>query len=184
MIKVTGSIKRAFIFPADANTAVTYYSELTRIAQFMPHISLVEAYTEQQIRVLYKTLELGAYTIRIFCDIQNEVDQENLILHIKPLDINDPVEANASVSTTTGQGIYSLQAQFFDVDSSQCRVEYKIFLEGELRRPLGMRLMPRRVVNRIAQNITNSRMREIADGFIEASVDAFSEWQAENQTTA
>ena len=184
MIKVTGTIKRAFIFPSDAATAVTYYSELTRIAQFMPHINLVEVYSEQQIRVLYKTLELGSYTIRIFCDIQSEVNEENNTLHIKPLDINEPVEAKATVSTTTGQGTYSLQAQFFDVDENQCRVEYQIYLEGALRRPLGMRLMPRRVVNRIAKNITNSRMREIADGFIEASVDAFSEWAAENQATA
>jgi hypothetical protein len=184
MIKVTGSIKRAFIFPSDTMTAMSYYNQLARITQFMPYINLVELYNDRQIRVLYKTLELGSYTIRIFCDLESKLDHEKGRLSLEPLYINTPVEASASVNSTTGQGIFSLIADFFEIDNTQTRVEYEISLEGALPRPLGMRLMPRRVVNRIAKNITDSRIREIADGFIKASVAAFSEWQAENQTAA
>jgi len=182
MIKVTGSIKRAFVFPADTSTALFYYSELQRITQFMPHINLVEAYELNQIRVLYKTLELGSYAIRIFCDLHSSVDLDEQTLLLQPINTYPPVESKASINTTTGQGIFSLKAKCFELDEHQTRVEYEIMLDAELPRPLGMRLMPRRVVNRIAKNITDSRIREIADGFITASVAAFSEWAIETQS--
>ncbi|KAA3664051.1 MAG: hypothetical protein DWQ04_07655 [Chloroflexi bacterium] len=181
MIKVTGSIKRAFVFPADTNTALFYYSELERITQFMPHINPVEVYEPNQIRVLYKTLELGSYAIRIFCDLHSTVELDEQTLLLQPLNKYQPVESKASINTTTGQGIFSLSAKFFELDEHQTRVEYEIILDANLPRPLGMRLMPRRVVNRIAKNITDSRIREIADGFIAASVAAFPEWAAENE---
>ena len=181
MIKVTGSIKRAFIFPADCNKALFYYSELERITQFMPHINLVEVYEPNQIRVLYQTLELGSYSIRVFCDLHSTIDPDERILLLQPMNTYPPVASKASVNTTTGQGVFSLKAQFFELDETQARVEYEIKLDAKLPRPLGMRLMPRRVVNRIANNITDSRIREIADGFIEGSVNAFPEWAAENQ---
>ena len=183
MIKLTGSIKRAFIFPTDSTTALSYYSNLHHIIQFMPHISLVEAYDGHQIRVLYKTLELGSYTIRIFCDLQSTVNIDEQILYLEPLAKYSPVDAKASVNTTTGQGQFKLKSQFFDLED-QTSVEYEIELAANLPRPLGMRLMPRRVVNRIANNITDSRIREIADGFIEATVNAFPAWLAENQSAA
>ncbi len=184
MIKVTGSIKRAFIFPANYCTALFYYSELERITQFMPHINLVELYEPNQIRVLYKTLELGSYVIRIFCDLHSTVNLDDQTLLLQPTNMYQPVESKASVNTTTGQGVFSLKAKFFELDELQTRIEYEIKLDAGLPRPLGMRLMPRRVVNRIASNITDSRIREIADGFIEDSVAAFPEWAAQNQPTS
>lgn len=183
MIKVTGSIKRAFVFPADIITTMYYYSELERITQFMPHISLVELYAAKQIRVLYKTQELGSYTIRIFCDLESSIASNEQTLLLQPLHIYPPVAAQAGLNTTTGQGLFRLKAQFFDL-AEQTRVEYKIELSGALPRPLGMRLMPRRIVNRITRNITDRRIREIADGFIKASIEAFPAWLAENQPTA
>jgi len=183
MMKLTGSIKRAFIFPADSTTALSYYSNLHHIIQFMPHINLVEAYDGHQIRVLYKTQELGSYTIRIYCDLQSTAVPDQLKLNLEPLDTYPPVEAKASVNSTTGQGLFKLTAHFFDLEE-QSRVEYEIELAANLPRPLGMRLMPRRVVNRIANNITESRIREIADGFIESTVDAFPAWLAESQNNS
>jgi hypothetical protein len=81
---------------------------------------------------------------------------------------------------TTGNGLFAIDTQFFDL-GSQTRIEYAIRLHAELERPLGMRLMPKRVVNRIAQSITDERVREIADGFIKQSVAAFPEWEANYQ---
>lgn len=180
MIDVTGSIKRAFLFPADPLTAIDYYSELPRIVQKMPHINLVEIYRHDRVRVLYKTEELGSYTIRIFCDLQIIPEPEERVVTLLPLETYPPVEAKASVNTTTTQGKFALQAYFYEADG-RTRIEYEIQLKASPPRPLGMRLMPRRVVNRIAQNITDSRVREIADGFIEATVAAFPTWLAENQ---
>lgn len=180
MIKVTGSITRAFIFPATADETLTYYSNLPRIIQYMPHINLVEDYGNNEVRVMYKTVELSAYTIRIFCDLRGLVDTEDKQLAIIPLNSYAPVEANATASVSTAQGVFALQANLFDLEE-HTRAEYQIQLQATMPRPLGMRLMPRRVVNRIAQNIANSRIREIADGFIKASIDAYPEWAAANQ---
>jgi hypothetical protein len=41
--------------------------------------------------------------------------------------------------------------------------------------------MPGGIVNRIAHNITRRRIREIAEGFIERSIDAFPYWMDELQ---
>ena len=69
MINITGSIKRAFIFPAVPQTALTYYSDISRVTRFLPHISLIHSYDHHQIRMLYETVELGVYTIQIYSDL-------------------------------------------------------------------------------------------------------------------
>ncbi len=181
MIQLAGSIKRTFVFPANLNTAQLFYSQLHHIIQFMPHINLVETYDTHKIRVMYKTKELGAYTIRVFCDLESFIEPDTQILHLVPLTTYPPIEAKAAAASTTGQGVFSLQAQFFNMNDQKTRIEYQLQLEASLYRPLGMRLMPKRIVNRIAKNITNSRIREIADGFIQTSIAAYPEWLLENQ---
>ncbi len=182
MINITGSITRAFIFPAIPKLALAYYSDLIRITEFMPHISLVHAYSPNQARMLYETVELGAYTIQIYTDLENDINWEQMLLQVYPVKIETaaPIQSEKSVRHTSGHGLFGLDAQFFDL-GNQTRIEYIIKLKGELERPLGMRLMPKRVVNRIAKSITNGRLREIADGFIKDSVAAFPAWQAQNQ---
>jgi carbon monoxide dehydrogenase subunit G len=182
MINITGSITRAFIFPAMPKVALTYYSDLSRVTEFLPHISLVHTYTPNQIRILYETVELGTYAIKIYSDLESSVNWEQTILQVHPAKIETaaPIQAEKSMRHTTGHGLFTIDTQFFDL-GNQTRIEYTIQLKAELERPLGMRLMPKRVVNRIAQSITNGRIREIADGFIKKSVAAFPEWQTQNQ---
>lgn len=182
MINITGSITRAFVFPALPEVALVYYSDLSRVAEFLPHISLVHTYAYNQIRMLYETVELGAYTIQIYSDLESSVDWEKTLLRVYPVKIETaaPVEPETSVRHSTGSGLFAIDAEFFDM-GNQTRVEYVIRLKAELERPLGMRLMPKRVVKRIAQSITDERVREIADGFIKQSVEAFPEWQANYQ---
>lgn len=179
MINITGSIKRAFVFPAIPKVALTYYSDLSRVTEFLPHISLVHTYARNQIRMLYETVELGAYTIQIYSDLESSVDWEKMVLHVYPVKIETatPVQPDTSMRHSTGNGLFAIDTQFFDL-GNQTRIEYVIRLKAELERPLGMRLMPKRVVKRIAQSITDERVREIADGFIKQSVAAFPEWEA------
>lgn len=185
MINLTGSIKRAFVFPAIPKVALTYYSDISRVADFLPYITLVHTYTQSQIRMLYETVELGAYTIQIYSDLESSVDWEKMLIEVYPVKIETavPIQAETTMRLTKGQGLFLIESQFFDL-GAQTRIEYAIRLKAELERPLGMRLMPKRVVNRIAQSITDERVREIADGFIKESVDAFPQWQANNQAVS
>lgn len=182
MIKITGSIKRAFIFPAIPKLALLYYSDLSRIAEFLPHISLIHAYAPTQIRILYESIELGTYTIQIYSDLESCINWEKYHLHVYPVKIETaaPIKAEKSIRHTTGHGLFAIDAQFFDL-GNQTRIEYTIQLKGALERPSGMRLMPKRVVNRIAKSVTNGRVREIGDGFIKESIAAFPAWQAKNK---
>jgi hypothetical protein len=182
MINLTGSINRAFIFPALPKAALTYYSDISRVAAFLPHIHLVHAYNHHQIRMLYETVELGTYTIQIYSDLECSVDWDNMLLKVYPVKIETaaPIKPETSLRHSTGTGLFGIDTQFYDL-GEQTRIEYTIRLKAELERPLGMRLMPKRVVSRIAQGITDGRVREIADGFIKKSMDAFPEWQTNNQ---
>jgi hypothetical protein len=182
MLDITGSIKRAFVFPAAPKVSLTYYSDLSRVAEFLPHISLIHAYTHNQIRMLYETVELGAYTIQIYSDLESKVDWQKMVLNVYPISIDSapPIQAETSMRQATGSGLFAIDSEFFDL-GSQTRIEYTIRLKAELERPLGMRLMPKRVVKRIAQSITDERVKEIADGFIKHSVAAFPAWQAAEQ---
>ena len=45
-----------------------------------------------------------------------------------------------------------------------------------LEKPKAMKMMPKRVVNKIANGITQNRIREMADGFIKNSIDSFPLW--------
>ncbi len=179
MINITGSIKRAFVFPATPKIALTYYGDLSRVTAFLPHISLVHTYAPDQIRILYETLELGAYTIQIYSDLESSVDWDKMLLHVYPVKIETaaPIQPETSMRHSTGSGLFAIDTQFFDL-GSQTRIEYAIRLKAELAQPLGMRLMPKRIVKRIAQSITDERIREIADGFIKQSIEAFPEWAA------
>lgn len=181
-MNITGSIKRAFVFPAAPKVALTYYSDISRVAEFLPHISLVHVYTQNQIRMLYETVELGAYTIQIYSDLESKVDWQEMFLNVYPVKIESapPVRPETTMRQATGSGLFAIETYFFDL-GSQTRVEYTIRLKAELERPLGMRLMPKRVVNRITQSITDERVKEIADGFIKSSIEAFPKWEATQQ---
>jgi hypothetical protein len=183
MIKISGSIHRSFIFPAPPPVTLAYFSEITQVARFMPHISLVHIYAPNQIRAMYETVELGAYTIRIFTDLEGRIDGQTKKISVYPVRIATavPVQPEASLRETVGHGLFAIDAQLFDLQE-QTRLEASLRLQASLERPSGMNLMPGRVVNRIAQGITDHRIREMADGFIRAAIEGFTEWQAGRMT--
>lgn len=176
MIKISGTINRTFIFPAPVQDTLTYFSEITQVALFMPHIQLVHEYTPNQIRVLYETVELGVYTFRIFSDLEGSIDRKNHTISVLPVRIPTavPIQQSASSRETTGHGLFAIQAQLFDLQT-QTRLEATLRLQASLERPRAMSLMPNRVVNRLAQSITDHRIKEMSDGFIRTAVDRFSQ---------
>jgi len=177
MIEVVGSASRSFIFPADLPMAYAYYGDVGRLLNYLPHIFLVRAYGPDRFRLLYSTTELGTYQIRIFADVQTTLDK-GWVIRVHPLDGIPPAEAEAGVNSSTAQGYFTSRSVFQEADS-HTQIEYSLHLRAHLPPPLGLRLMPGMIVNRIAKSITNLRIREIVEGFIERSVDAFPYWLAE-----
>jgi len=180
MINIAGSVDRSFLFPTNLAMAYAYYSDVSRLMNYLPHIYLVREFSGLKFRMLYNTTELGVYHIRIFWDVET-VLQEGRVIRVQPLQGVQPVKPEADTYSCTAQGHFSSQS-FFNTDGSRqdkTRIDYSLQLQARLPTPLAARFMPGVVLNRIAQGIMHGRTREIADGFIERSIDAFPHWLAE-----
>lgn len=177
MIQVRGSARRSFTFPADLPMAYAFFSDVGRLLNYLPHICLVQAYGADRFRLLYSSTELGSYHIRIFADVEAKLGEE-WVLRIRPLDGIPPAEAKAGFNASTAQGYFASRSVFRDAGRGT-RIEYHLELQANLPTPLAARIMPGKMVNRIARNIIRMRMREIIEGFIDRSVTAFPHWLSE-----
>ncbi len=181
MIKIASSVKIAFMFPADRNTAFTYYSNIPRLVQHLKHIDLVptESLVENEYRLWYHTVELGRYHIHVYCDVRVEYDYASHRIVLHPIQSFPPVPTKVAVNSTSTRGYYSSEGHFMDAGKDCTRIEYTLKMDASPPKPKGMRFVPGKIVDSVAQNITSNRMKEIADGFIESSVQGFPLWQEE-----
>lgn len=178
MITLNGTIERKFHFPADPLLTLIYFSDLSRVTYLLPHITVVEAYAADKVRIRYQTVELGAYTINIICDLDGLVDVENKEIHIGPLVDGADVAREATLNATTGYGYYTSSAKMFPEEAGTT-IDYRFKFTSELLRPRGLRMMPKRVVDRIVQSISLGRVEEIAEGFMENAIEAFDAWRVD-----
>lgn len=178
MITLNGIIQRKFYFPADPLTTLVYFSQLSRVAYLLPHINVAEIYDDEKVRIRYQTVELGAYTINIFCDLKSSTDIQKQEIIIEPLDTYEMVNPSATLNSTTSHGYYSSSAKLYS-EGDGTGIDYHFQFQSDLPRPRGLRMMPKRVVDRIAQSISLGRVEEIAEGFMQNALDAFDDWRAE-----
>jgi hypothetical protein len=169
MIHISGSVNRTFVFPAPLETAFDFYADMERTLGFLTHISLVQHRSERRYRMLYHTTELGVYRINMYCDIEIRLDRNAWTLSILPAKDVPPVAPEITLYSMAAQGTYSSQS-IFTTSGSRTQIEYRLNLDANLPVPFGARLMPTSVTNAIAQNITQWRIHEIAEGFIERSI--------------
>ncbi len=181
MITLNGTVHRQFYFPADPLTTMVYFSDLGRAIFHLPHITLVEPYNDNSVRIRYQTVEIGAYTINIYCDLELTVDVANKVIRVDPLAGCKPVEGDATLNATTGYGFYTSTARLTPAEDDGTNIDYRFQFQSKLERPRGLRMMPRRIVDRIAQSISLGRVGEIADGFMESAAEAFPDWLAKQK---
>jgi hypothetical protein len=172
MIRIAGSVRRSFLFPADLPAACAYFGDFNRIAGYLPHIGLVKAYAPTHFRMLYHTTELGVYRVRIYCDLEARFDEKKHILYVAPLNGRPPVKSRVTINSLTAQGMYMSESAF-RAAGGHTRVDYHLVLKARLPKPLGLKLIPDGILERIAHNITMWRIHEIADGFVERSINEF-----------
>lgn len=177
MITLNGTIQRKFHFPSDPITTLIFFSDLSRVTFLLPYIDVVETYASDEVRVRYQTVELGAYTINILCDLKAAVDIHTKSIVISPLDGREVVNSEATLNTTSGYGYYSSSAVLFP-DNGGTGIDYHLRFQSRLQRPRGLRMMPKRVVDRIARSISFGRVEEIAEGFMANALEDFEIWRA------
>ena len=181
MIKIDSTVRFSFMFPADLATTFNYYSSMHRLVQHLKYIDLADSIqqdSESDYRLYYNTVELGSYHIHVYCDVRMDVFGEEHSIRLTPIENLPPIKTQVTINSTTDRGHYSSEAHFIEA-GDQTRVEYTLSMNARPPRPKGMRFMPGRMVDKIAQNITTHRIKEIAEEFISSSIDAFPLWVAE-----
>lgn len=175
MITLDGIIQRKFFFPSDTQTTLEYFSDLERVIYFLPHISIVDAIDDTGIRIRFQTVELGAYTINVFCDLAIDSDAETRVIRVFPVEGVEPVEAEATLNSTCGYGFFTSEALLVDQEDGT-GIDFRFRFQARLPRPRGLRMMPKRVVDRIAVGISQGRMDEMIEGFMACALECFPEW--------
>lgn len=180
MIHINSAVKLSFMFPADRYTAYAYYSSMERLVSHLKHITVVRSDpVKQEYRMYYNTVELGAYHIHVYCDVRMELENGQELICLVSTENEPPIETAVTFTSTTTRGYYSSEARFFEIDDDQTRIEYTLRMKATPPRPMGLKFMPTRVVDAIAQNITTNRVREIAENFIASSLESFPLWLAQ-----
>jgi hypothetical protein len=181
MLKIAGSAKLTLTLPTTPDVAFIYFNDMQRVATFFKHISLLSSNeAEQTHRLRYFTTELGAYDIEIFADVKVEALPAQGILRILPTEMEPAVTPAASMSSTSGRGLYSSEGLFLPgAEEYTTRIEYTLQMNAELPPPLGLRFMPGRITSKISQSITNKRLYEIADHVLAEATKHFDVWYDE-----
>ncbi len=172
MITLDGFAQRQFAFPDTLAAATHYYRDFDMIFGLLPHIALIDKYSDDCYRALYHTIELGVYRVKIYCDLQVHFDEANQLLHVTPLIGPTPVKPLVSIQALVAQGQFTSLSAFV-AHGEETRVDYRLKLTAQLPKPLGLSLVPDGVMNQIAHSIAEWRIHEIANGFINRSIAAY-----------
>lgn len=169
MITVSGTTRLTFMLPTDVQTAFLFFQDINRIITNLPRIEHIHSHSEQHLRLCYVSRELNTYDVRIYCDVIAEYDAQTYSVRLRPKRVEPVIKASSGLKSTTAYGRYSSESVFYP-EGSQTRLEYAIQLQAELPKPWAVKFVPDGVMSAIASNITNVRIKEIADGFINQSI--------------
>jgi hypothetical protein len=172
MIHVSGNARQSFLFPAAFPAAYAFYSDPGHIFKYLPYVSATRKYSHNQFQVVYDKVELINYRVRIYANVEFVLDETEQALFVRPFDGGEIVKAKANLSAARAMGEFSSQSSFV-IEGKQTRIDYRLQLKANLPTPAGLSFMPGNIIDTIAERITHSRIREIADGFIEQSIAAF-----------
>lgn len=175
MIMVAGQAERSFLFPADIDTAYAFYSDIGRLISYLPYIDLLHNDAENShLRVKYSTTELSTYLINIISDIEYELDPPNYTYLIRPIDRLPAIKPQTTMNSTSARGYFTLESRFMLGNTvEETLIEYRLTMQARLPTPGALRFMPGRIVSSITSGITNGRIKEIIDGFITNSIEAY-----------
>jgi hypothetical protein len=180
MIEVKGTETRSFYFPAPIEEAFFFYNSLPRIVPFLPRIFLIDTADERHHRVVYRSVELNAYHVEIYCDLEVNPDERNNVLYIQGYDGRPhypPVKTKVGLTEVIGMGDFEITSRFYEA-GQRTKIDYSLTLHSEIHRPFGLNFMPTAVLSNIVMRIVNYRIKEIVDHFVVASTKAYPKWVA------
>lgn len=170
-IDLTGAVRRSFIFPAPLTEAFDFYSNLPGDFSLLPHIRLVQNFKSGCFRLKYETVELSLYRVRMYCDVAVQTEHLRQIAFTPCLE-ETPITEKAGLYSLTGKGFYQSTSEF-EPFNDQTLIHFQLDLHAKLPVPFGLALVPEAVRNRIADSISRLRIKEIAEAFIDRSIESY-----------
>lgn len=172
MIHLRGSAIRSYIFPADLTTTFNYFNEYQNLFHWLKYIEIQEIFDVDLYRVKYSTYELNTYEINIYCDLAVSRDYDEKTISIRPVNLPDPIE--------THRGLYFLQS--VGTLTSDVRLQpkedhtivtFSLDLSSEVPIPLGLRLFPKLLLDKLVKEFVDKRIHEIIDHLFERSIEEY-----------
>jgi hypothetical protein len=170
-IRVRGRSRTRFLLPTNLTNSLNHFSQFEKVFTNLPHIHPVKSGPNNTFRLQYKTLELGIYRVEIICDVQVSMVEEPNILRMifEPISSPEPVKTRVGLHSMSGKGLYRSES-IFQAHGQDTIVNFSLELEADLPCPWGLLVVPPGARNRIAHSITNYRIQEITQGFIQRSI--------------
>lgn len=179
MITIAGSARRAYDFPAPLDAAFRFNADVDRMLRLLPHIAVVAAPRADERRLCYHATEGGLYHVRILCTVTVKVDRRAHEIRIRPL--ADPAREEAGFRSMSGAGRYESTIRFRE-HGGDTRVEYALKLSARVPTATSLRLLPERLVQARAEQRFLARLDEILEGFVQRSIAAYRESNANEGT--
>ena len=107
MIHVAGSVSRSFIFPAPWEIAAEYYRDFNRVVRHLSLISMVKQLDEDKFRVMYNSVELGVYNIKIYCDVHTIFDENQRVLVVQTTDDHPKLPTRSGWNSSEAHGAFA-----------------------------------------------------------------------------
>ena len=169
LLRISGTTRRVFLFPASLPETFAYYREIERSLGYLRHIATVQKFTPDQYRLVYSAREGPIYRVNIYCDVQAEADTEKFHIRILPLAGKTPVQNTVRMNEMTCQGYYTSESVFTEYQG-QTQIEISIDIEAQLPKPAVLRWIPHALLSGAAYNIFLLRLDEVINGFIDQSI--------------
>ena len=170
---ISGSTRRLFTFSASPADTFAFYRDIGRSLGFLPHITVVQKFTLDQYRLVYRAKESAMLQVSIFCDVLAEADAQQRCIRILPLPGMAPVQSKVRLNEIICHGYYTSEIVFNEL-GDQTQADISLEIQAELPKPPALRWLPHALLSGAAQNIFLLRLDEVINGFIDQSRLAYS----------
>ncbi len=175
MLKLNGAAQRSFLFPSVRGDAFSYYADLENVVRFLRYVE-IEAQDKQDprlYRLAYRTQEMGAYDVCVYCDVIYEGDAAQTELQMRPLTAAQspfaPVEPSVSAEKTVTTGEFRLVSTLREHPQNKTKIDMDLSIVSQIPASGMMKLVMAPLMG-VIEPLVTGRMDEVVDHFVQESV--------------
>ena len=174
-MNLNGAAQRQFLFPADIATTYDYYADLENVVRYLRYVEIdqQDRNDERLYRLAYRTREMGAYDVCVYCDVMYAGNAEQTELRMTPLTPKQSpfprYKPQLDSQKTVAGGDFSLVSALKSRPDGQTQIRMDLSLTSKIEVPAMMRLIMTPIMGMVEPMISG-RMDEVVDTFVRESV--------------